>query len=136
MCFGAGESVDAFGFVLEGGVHVVQEDFWGNRNIIANISPGEIFAESYACSSGVPLGVDVITQESTKVLFLSVRRALTACSSACEFHNSLIRNLVSHAGCQKPAHDRKAPTYCSAQHKGKDFVLPVGGIRPQRERSV
>jgi len=90
-----GDPIDSFGLVLEGNAHVVQEDFWGNRNIIANISVGEVFAESYACVTGVPLGVNVIAQESATILFLNVKRALTTCSSACEFHNTLIRNLVS-----------------------------------------
>lgn len=91
----AGEPVEAFGLVLEGCVHVMQEDFWGNRNIIVDIGVGEIFAESYACSAGTPLGVNVVAQENSTILFLNVRRALTTCSSACEFHSALIRNLVA-----------------------------------------
>lgn len=33
----------------KGSVHIVKEDFWGNRNIIARIGAGQIFAETYAC---------------------------------------------------------------------------------------
>ena len=91
----AGDTVDTFGLVLEGNVLVVQEDFWGNRNIIADIGIGEVFAESYACAAGTPLGVNVVVQEPANILFLNVRRVLTLCSSACEFHSSLIRNLVA-----------------------------------------
>ena len=90
-----GQHVDAFGFVLAGGVLVVQDDFWGNRNIIASIGEGEIFAESYACTAGVPLGVSVEAREHTAVLYLNVRRVLTTCSTACDYHNTLIRNLVA-----------------------------------------
>lgn len=90
-----GEATDAFGLVLAGRVHVTQEDFWGNRNLITDIAAGEIFAESYACSQGVPLGANVVAQEQTLVLFLNVRRALSACPAACSFHNALIRNLVA-----------------------------------------
>ena len=90
-----GEATDAFGFVLAGHAHVIQEDFWGNRNLLTDIAAGEIFAESYACSQGVPLGVNVVALEYTLVLFLDVHRALSTCSAACAFHNALIRNLVA-----------------------------------------
>ena len=90
----AGEVATAFGLVLEGSVHVVQEDFWGNNNILAEIGQCGVFAESYACSPQVPLGVSVIANEATEVLFLDVRRALTTCSASCGFHSRLIRNLV------------------------------------------
>ena len=90
-----GSPVDAFGLVIRGSVLVIQEDFWGNRNIITVIAPGEVFAESYACSAGVPLGVNVVAQEASEILFLEVQRALHTCNTACGFHQRLIRNLVS-----------------------------------------
>ncbi|MEA4999268.1 MAG: Crp/Fnr family transcriptional regulator [Candidatus Limiplasma sp.] len=90
-----GERVAAFGLVLVGGVFVIQEDFWGNRNIIANIGAGEVFAESYACVKTVPLGVSVEAKADSTILFLDVQRVLTTCGSACDYHNSLIRNLVA-----------------------------------------
>lgn len=89
-----GERVQAFGLVLEGGVLVTREDFWGNRNIIAGIGPGEVFAESYACTAGAPLAVSVVARERTVALHLNVASVLTACSNACPHHSALIRNLV------------------------------------------
>ena len=91
----AGEGVHTLGLVLSGAVHVVQEDFWGNLNIIAEITAGGVFAESYACTFGSALSVSVVAQESSVILFLDVRRLLATCSSSCEHHNELIRNLVS-----------------------------------------
>ncbi|MFR5880176.1 MAG: Crp/Fnr family transcriptional regulator [Cloacibacillus evryensis] len=44
-----GDSTEAIGMVLSGSVHIVKEDFWGNRNIVTEIGPGQIFA-SYACT--------------------------------------------------------------------------------------
>lgn len=58
-----GESTEAIGMVLAGSLHLIKEDFWGNRNIIADIGPGQIFAESYACMEGVTLGVSVVAAE-------------------------------------------------------------------------
>jgi len=90
-----GDRVDAFGLLLEGSVHIVQEDFWGNRNIITGIGVGEVFAESYACLADAPLAVSAIAQENATVLYLNVRRLLTTCATACEYHNGVIHNLVA-----------------------------------------
>ena len=60
-----GESADAIGVMLAGSVHIIKEDFWGNRNIIAKIGAGQIFAESYACIPGAALGVSVAAAEPT-----------------------------------------------------------------------
>lgn len=90
-----GESTEEVGMVLEGSVHIIKEDFWGNRNIIAEAGPSGIFAESYACVPGSLLGVSVEAAEAAKVMFMNVRRILTSCSPACAFHSRLVRNLLS-----------------------------------------
>lgn len=90
-----GESVSSIGLVLSGSVHVVKEDFWGNRNIVMKAVAGQLFAETYACVQDEALGVSVVAAEPTTVLFLDVRRIMTTCSSACEFHSRLIRNLLT-----------------------------------------
>ena len=43
-----GEDITSVGLVLSGRVQIIEEDFWGNRNIIADIWPGDVFGESYA----------------------------------------------------------------------------------------
>ena len=91
----AGDEVDSLGLVLDGRCHIVREDFWGNRNIVAEVGPGEIFAESYACAAGARLTVSVLAVERSSILFLNAGRLLAACPSACPFHTRLIRNLVS-----------------------------------------
>ena len=45
----AGESVFKIGILLEGGLQIIQEEYTGERSIVASIFPGEIFAE--ACIS-------------------------------------------------------------------------------------
>lgn len=90
-----GESVNAFCMVLSGGVQILMEDFWGNRNILAGVGPGELFAEVYACMPGELLAVSVQAAEPSVVMFLDMRRLLTGCQSACAFHARLIRNLLT-----------------------------------------
>lgn len=90
-----GDEVTSVGMVLSGRACIIKEDFWGNRNIMAKATPGEIFAEAYACSPSEALGVSVVAEERTEVMFLDVRKILTSCTNACDFHTRLIRNLLT-----------------------------------------
>ena len=80
-----GDRIDTIGLITAGTANVINEDYWGNRNIVTVIEPGETFAESYA-GVGLPIGVSVECLEKTQVIFLNIRRVLTTCSSACAFH--------------------------------------------------
>lgn len=88
-----GEKVSSMGIIVEGCVHIVRDDFWGNRNILSKAVQGDLFAEVYACS-GLPLEVGVFAECNTEVLFLSVEKILKPCGSACSFHSKLIQNLL------------------------------------------
>ena len=55
--------------VLSGSVHIIKEDFWGNRAILSEIGPGEMFAETYACMPGEPLAVSAAAAETCSCLF-------------------------------------------------------------------
>lgn len=90
-----GEPIRSVGLVTSGLIHLVKDDFWGNRSILAEVACGELFGETYACVPSEPLGVSVIATKPTEVLFLDIRKILTVCSSACGFHTRLIHNLLS-----------------------------------------
>ena len=93
--FRVGDSPEALGLLLDGSVLVIQEDYWGNRNIRARIMPGQVFAESFACVPGAVMDVSVLTDEPSRVLWLNVGRELHTCPSACLHHSRMIRNLLS-----------------------------------------
>ena len=44
--FYSGDAVPYIGLVLEGAVHIIQEDYWGNRNILSQIPAGFFFGEA------------------------------------------------------------------------------------------
>lgn len=94
IIFPEGEPITHIGLVLTGTVHIVKEDYWGRRTLMASIGPGECFGEAYACSSGTPFSFTAVAAQDTSILFLDVNRILTTCSSACRFHARLIRNLL------------------------------------------
>ena len=75
----AGEAVEEVGLVLAGSALVVQEDIWGNRNILSKAGPGQTFAEVFACAPGAVLNVSVEAESAVTVMFLRVRRVLSVC---------------------------------------------------------
>jgi CRP/FNR family transcriptional regulator, dissimilatory nitrate respiration regulator len=89
-----GDVVSDLGIVLKGNVHLIEEDFWGNRNILSSAKEGDLFAESAACVQKMPLNISVFTTEATTVIFLNVERVLATCTSACKFHGRLVQNLL------------------------------------------
>lgn len=93
--FRNGDRLNTMGLVLSGSVHIIKEDFWGNRTIIGIASAGRLFGETYACVQSEPLEVGVVAAETAEILFLDARRIITVCTSACEFHTRLIQNLLS-----------------------------------------
>lgn len=93
--FHAGESLSNVGLVLSGSVHIINEDFWGNRIIISQVNHGFIFGESYAFSGSPITSVSAVVNENSKIMHLDVKRVITTCSSSCIFHAKLIRNLMT-----------------------------------------
>ena len=89
--FHTGDKVTQIGMVLEGTVHMMKEDVWGNVMILGEACPGEV----YACAGVKYLEVGVVAKTDVKVLFLDIQKVLTVCSNGCEFHSKIIRNLLS-----------------------------------------
>lgn len=92
--FSAGDAISSVGIVMSGVVHVLQEDYWGNRTIIAHIPPGGLFGEAFSCAEIDSLPVSVIAVEKTEVLLIDYKRIVTTCSSSCVFHLALIKNML------------------------------------------
>lgn len=94
VIYHAGQTVEALGLVLSGGVLVQSVDLWGNNSILSHVEAGQIFAETYACVPGEPLMVNVTASEKSKILFLDAAHILKTCPSSCAHHNKLIQNLM------------------------------------------
>ena len=89
-----GERADSIGLVLSGSVLVIQEDIWGNRNILSKAGQGQTFAAAYACAAGSVLNVSVVAETDVTVMFMNVNRILNICPSACSYHSRIVRNLL------------------------------------------
>ena len=94
ILFHEGDRTAVFGIVLNGAVQVVQEDYYGNRTIMAHVTGGELFGESFACAQAEALPVSVAAVESGAALLLDCRRIIAVCHNACDTHRRLILNLM------------------------------------------
>ncbi len=133
-----GETTSSAGIILSGNILVIEEDIWGNRNIISRLGAAETFGLAYSTPS-FPLNVSVVADTPVSILFIDMKGILTVCSSACTYHTRLIRNLVGELAeknlklSEKLTHITQRSTraklmsYLSslAQKKGKyEFDIP------------
>lgn len=91
--FRIGEHFYSLALLLEGCVHIQQEDHWGNLSILDKILPGEVFGEAYAVPGSAPVLNDALAVINSSILLLDMQHILTVCTSVCRFHTLLIQNL-------------------------------------------
>ncbi len=89
-----GSPAKYIGIVLTGSVQVVQVDYYGNRSILSNISPSEVFNEAFACAEAAAIPVSVIANEPSEIMLIDCSHILHTCQNNCGFHQQLIFNLM------------------------------------------
>lgn len=94
IVFFEGDAADLVGVVLDGSVQVSKNDYYGNRNIVANLDKGALFAESFACAEIDTLPVTVTTTKKSAILLVNYKKLITTCSNNCSFHNQLTFNML------------------------------------------
>ena len=92
--FAEGTAAKHIGIVLSGSVQIVQNDYYGNRSLLAGAVPAEMFGEAFACSETPSLPVAVIAAEPSEIMLIDCRRILHSCANACAFHQQMIFNLM------------------------------------------
>lgn len=96
--------VHEIGIVASGQVTIEYIDLWGNKAIMSNITPGHVFAETYALT-GEPLMVDAVASETSVILFLDMNKLLDMPLDNGQFKNThfkdTILNNLLHISIQK-----------------------------------
>lgn len=88
-----GEYLSNVFILVEGNLHIQNDDYWGNHSILRQISPGEMFGESYIAPESGALLNDVVAITDSTVIFFDLKKILAACSSACKFHTMVVQNM-------------------------------------------
>lgn len=92
--FPEGIPVKHIGIVLSGSVQIIQNDYYGNRNILGTFKESEVFAETFACAETSSIPVSIISNEESEIMLIEANHILHTCSNNCGFHNALIFNLM------------------------------------------
>lgn len=139
VIFAEGEPLHHFGIVLSGRVQIEQNDYWGNRSILALLEESGLFGEAFGYAGTPHLPVNVRAAAESDVMLIDCRKIFSGCSSACVFHTQLIQNMLRILAQKNVALTQKIETvtqrttrgkllaYFSAQaqaHGGSSFTIP------------
>ena len=128
----AGQTAPPMGLVLEGRVQMENDDVWGNKSILSQAGPGQIFAETYAFLPAEPMMVSVVAAQDCRVLFLEPRRLLAAPAEAecalltrnllylCAQKNLSLSRRIFHTGAKTIRGRLLAYLSFEARHQGCD----------------
>ncbi len=94
IIFSTGEKVFNVGIIILGKLHIVKEDYLGNKTIIAELGSGDIFGEAFVCAKLPEFPVTVVCEAKSEILFIDYNKVVNVCSSACAFHSKLIENML------------------------------------------
>lgn len=90
----AGTPIKSLGIIIKGEIQILREDYMGNRTILTELNPGQIFGESFACAGLLESPVTVLAKKKSDIVFLGIHRIIATCSNNCPFHNKIIENLL------------------------------------------
>ena len=135
VIFSEGDAVETFGIVLSGEVQIIQNDYYGNRSILANMVPSEIFGETYACAGLDFLPVAVVASEDSEVMLVDVHHVTRACGNACSFHSQLIFNLMKIVAEKNLVFHRKIMVTSGRTTRDKLMVYLLSEAKRQNART-
>lgn len=91
--FHAGDLIHEIGILESGSVNIENIDLWGNKSILSNVGPGEIFAETYAICHE-PLMVDAVAVEDSQILFLNLPLLISNENADKSWYPKLLTNIL------------------------------------------
>lgn len=90
----SGSKVTQVGILLSGELQVIREDIAGNRTILTELMPGDLFGETFVCAEIDKSPVTVLATIPSEVMMIQFRHMITTCNSGCSFHTKLIENMM------------------------------------------
>lgn len=90
----AGDPFTSIGVVLEGRVSIIKESASGNKMVIAQLHPGEMFGEMIAFSNQDHYPVSVEAVKDATVMELDRSAIIGQCPNMCSWHKTLIQNML------------------------------------------
>ncbi|GAA0695294.1 Crp/Fnr family transcriptional regulator [Clostridium cadaveris] len=92
--FLSNEPIQSVGIILQGTIHMVKEDIWGNKTILVFMKKGDIFGETFACGNQLNSAVTFYSSTNSEILYMPFYKIIHSCNMSCMFHHRLIENMV------------------------------------------
>lgn len=82
------------GILLSGGIAMARDDAAGNRCILTNFLPGEVFGLSFAITGKRPEGSYLYAPAPSEALMMNGEKLMNGCDRYCSAHHLLYRNAL------------------------------------------
>ena len=126
------EIPDRIGIVLEGSVQVVQDDVFGNRNIVEKLEKGGLFGAAFACAGVRKSPVSVIAEKDCEICWMHIGKVLSVCPAACPCHQQMLRNLVTSLAGKNVAFSEKIT--CLSRRSTREKLLSYLSETAKKEK--
>ena len=80
------EHIRMIGIVLSGRVHMIKEDMWSNKTLLAYMQEGELFGETFAVQEDSTSHVSFVAATDVSILFIPASNIIHQCPNMCSFH--------------------------------------------------
>lgn len=95
----SGRQVKRAGLLLEGNVEIFREGFWGERYIIGDVKPGELFAVAFASAEKSVSNVTCAASMNSVILWFNLQEIFNLDDNG-KYHTILIKNLMTALSLQ------------------------------------
>lgn len=129
-----GQPVTSVGVVLSGEVQIIQEDYYGNRSILTELKPGQIFGEAFASAGIRESPVTILAKSNCRIMFLAIERIISTCPNNCIFHSQLMENLLKILARKNILLSSK--NQLLSQRTIRDKVLSYLGLQSEKKGSL
>lgn len=126
------EIPDRIGIVLEGSIQVVQDDVFGNRNIVEKLEKGGLFGAAFACAGVRKSPVSVIAEKDCEICWMHIGKVLSVCPAACPCHQQMLRNLVTILAGKNVAFSEKIT--CLSRRSTREKLLSYLSETAKKEK--
>lgn len=99
IIFHMGDIVQEIGIVLSGSINIENVDLWGNKSLLNNILPGQLFAETYVLCQE-PIMVNAVAAEVSEILFFNADILTDSNYKNCSWNRKISENML-HISLQK-----------------------------------
>lgn len=95
VIFEKDDEIKKMGIVIEGQLNLVSQKYNGTRVIVTTLEKNDLFGEALAFSTLQESPYDLVSLGNSKALIIPHSIFFTMCRDACDFHKTLISNMLA-----------------------------------------